>query len=480
MTQFSINTFKNKFEREVVRLMRDGKVPGMSILITKDNKPIYERAFGSREWKGGKPATIDTLYGIASITKSMTCVALLQLHQEGKLNIYDPISKYIPVKIGFEDDPITIHHLMCHASSIPSLSDYVFRIVNEDLELTEGTFPNFPMGNWDDFWFHVNDAKKEVLTPPGKKFYYFNGGFTMLSQIIASVSGKTYEEYMRNRVFDPLEMKRSAFSREELEKDEDVSKGYCGKVEKENIKRIPKPHLTGPFNSGAGGLNSSVRELTNYLLFHLNNGVFNGEQILDANLIHEMQKPHNTNLKGENFLLHKGKAAYGYGWSRIDNYHGYTLITHSGASGVSGGFIGFIPELKITYAQLYNVGWLARHLLDYAVILLMGKDPDTELPFIQRRDYFEKIVGKYEAYKKTITMEVVEKVGLLFLEGTLVEKFSFPLIPYSEDTTPLKFYVITPYGKMDVIFTLHENGEITFDYERHLMHKVNYRINKSS
>ncbi len=475
MTQFSMETFKEKFEREAVRLMRDDKVPGMSILITKDNKIVYERAFGSREWQGGKSATIDTLYGIASITKSMTCVALLQLYQEGKLNIYDPISKYIPVRIGFEEDPITIHHLMSHASSIPSLSDYVFRIVNEELFSGE-SFPNFPMGNWEDFWFHINDAKDEVLNPPGTKFYYFNGGYTMLSQIIAKVSGQTYEDYMKEHVFLPLEMKRSTFSRDELEKDEDVSKGYTSTTIDKNMKRIPKPHLSGPINSGAGGLNSSVRELTNYLLFHLNNGSFNGKQILNEDLIREMQKPHNTKLKGENFLLHNGKTTYGYGWSRVENYHGYTLITHSGASGVSGGFIGFIPELQITFAQLYNVGWFSRHLLDYASILLMGKDPEKELPFIKRRDYFEKIVGRYEAYKKTIVMDVVEKVGLLYLEGELVEKFSFPLIPSSEDITPLKFYVITPYGTMDVIFTFHEDGKITFDYERYLMHKVNYKI----
>lgn len=115
MTEISEGKFKEKFDREAVRLMRDSKVPGMSISITRNQQILYERAFGSREWQGGKPASIDTLYGIASITKSMTCVALLQLHQEGKLNIYDPISKYVPVKIGFEDDPITIHHLMCHA-----------------------------------------------------------------------------------------------------------------------------------------------------------------------------------------------------------------------------------------------------------------------------------------------------------------------------------------------------------------------------
>lgn len=469
-----MRNFKEKFDREAVRLMRDSKVPGMSILITKNQQLFYKRAFGSREWQGGKPASADTLYGIASITKSMTCVALLQLHQEGKLNIYDPISKYVPIKIGLEDNPITIHHLMCHASGIPSLSDYIFPIINE--ELFSGSSPNFPMGNWDDFWFHINDAKKEIITPPATKFYYFNGGFTILSQIISKISGVAYEKYMKDKVFSPLNMTRSTFSREELEKDENVSKGYAGETTKKKVKRIPKPHLSGPFNSGAGGLNSSVRELTNYLLFHLDNGSFNGKKILSEDLIKEMQKPHNTNLTGVNYLLHKGKSAYGYGWGLVENYHGFNIITHSGSSGVSGGFIGFIPELQVTFSQLYNVGWFPRHLMDYAFILLMGKDPDKELSFIERRNYFEKIIGKYKAYKKTVVMEVVDKAGLLFLEGEMVEKFSFPLIPYSEEATPKKFYIITPYGKMDVVFSLHKNGKISFDFDRYLMHKVNYII----
>ncbi|MFW9777882.1 MAG: serine hydrolase [Candidatus Heimdallarchaeota archaeon] len=477
MKEIEIRDFKRKFDREAVHLMRDNKVPGMSILITKKQEVFYERAYGSREWQGGKPASLDTLYGIASITKSMTCVGILQLHQEGKLNIYDPISKYVPLTIGFEEDPITIHHLMCHASGIPSLSDYVFPIINE--ELFVGGIPNFPMGNWDDFWFHMNDAKKEVLNAPRKKFYYFNGGFTILSQIISKVAGVSYEQYMREKIFSPLGMKRSTFSRDELEKDKDASRAYGEETQKKKLKRIPKPHLSGPFNSGAGGLNSTVRELTNYLLFHLNNGSFNGNQILKEDLILEMRKPHNTNLTGRNFLLHRGKSAYGYGWGVVENYHGYTLITHSGSSGVSGGYIGFIPELEVTYAQLYNIGWLPRHLIDYAFLLLMGKEPDKELPFIERRDFFEKIVGKYEAYKKTVKMEIVEKAGLLYLEGELIEKFSFPLIPSSEASTPHKFHVVNPYGTMDVEFTFHANGEITFDYERHLMHKVNYKLRNS-
>ncbi|MHA2334800.1 MAG: serine hydrolase, partial [Candidatus Hodarchaeales archaeon] len=433
--------------------MRDNKIPGMSVLISREGQIFYQRAFGSREWRGGKPATIDTLYGIASITKSMTCVAILQLYQEGKLNIHDPVSNYLPVKLGFDDNPITIHHLMCHASGIPSLHDYVFPIVNE--ELTLGELPNFPMGNWEDFWFHINDAKNELISLPGSKFYYFNGGFTILGQIIEKVSEIPYERYVKEYILLPLEMNRSTFSREELEKDEDASMGYTGIKDKNTLKRKPRPHLSGPFNSGAGGLNSTVLELTNYLQFHLNVGEFNGKNILKEDLIREMQKPHNTNLTTDTYLIHKGKTAYGYGWRIVEDYHGYTLISHAGGSGVSGGFIAFLPELNVTYAQLYNIGFLTRHLMDYALLLLIGKDPDEELVFIKRRRHYKKITGKYEAYKKIITMSIIEKSGMLYLEGELDEKFSFPLIPHTTDPEVMNFYIITPFGKMDVNFTQH-------------------------
>lgn len=468
---FDFKTFKEQFDREAVKLMREQSVPGLSVLITKENEVIYDRSFGSREWQGGKPANSDTIYGIASMTKSITCVAILQLQEQGKLNINDPISKYIPVTIGFPNQPITIHHLMCHASGIPSLHDYVFPILNE--ELFESNQPKFPMGNWDDFYFHINDAKDEVISKPGEKFYYFNGGFTLLSQIVAKVSGIKYEDYVKQNILIPLQMFRSTFSREDLEKDSNASKGYDSKQVDKKLKRSPKPHLVGPFNSGAGGLNSTVKELTNYLQFHLNEGNVDGKQLLSKESILEMRKPHNKNLKTDSFLLNNSQRAYGYGLSVYENYHGYTLISHSGASGVSGGVIGFIPELKLTFAMLYNVGWMSLHLMDLALVLLMGKSPDDEIPFFKRRKHINRIIGIYEGYKKVITATIKYENNMLVLETIDITKETLPLIPKDiTDPECMNFYVFMPYGIMDVDFRRDINDNIIFEFERNLMHKV--------
>ncbi len=466
----TLEQFRSAFEAEAVKLMRDNKVPGMSVLITKGGKVFYERAFGAREWEGHKPATPDTIYGIASMTKSMTSLAILQLQERGKLNVQDPISKHIPVDLG---EDITIHDLMCHGSGIPSLKDYVFPITNEDLAIAD--YPKFPMGNWEDFYFHVNDAKDWVMYPPGKKFYYFNGGYTMLGKIVEKASGMGYEEYVKKNILDVLGMERSTFYREDLDEMEDVSKGYAYKPEGESFSRIPKPHTTGPFNSSAGGLNSTVRDLTKYLRMHLDKGTYEGKRLLSEELISEMYKPHNTNIKGVANLLVPGKRAYGYGFGVYD-FFGHTLITHGGASGVSGGQVAFIPELDLTFTWLYNVFGMPSHLMYYALYLLVGKNPDKEMPFIRRRKHFNKLMGKYSIYRNINSAEIVSREGLLQIKQTFNGKTVLtPLIPVNEDVEPWEFRAYGPYGYLDVEFTEHENGEITFDYERDLFRKQEYR-----
>ncbi|MHA2249922.1 MAG: serine hydrolase domain-containing protein [Candidatus Kariarchaeaceae archaeon] len=473
MTEFDINHFKKVYEREIVKLLREAKVPGLSVLISKDGETLYERNFGSREWEGSKPATSDTLYGIASMTKSMTSTAILMLHEQGKLNIHDPISKYLPVTINYQNTAITIHDLMCHGSGLPNLASYSTSLRNEDL--TPFKMPNIPMGNWDDFYFYVNEAQDWLVSKPGEKFYYNNDGYTMLSQIIAKVSGMKYEDYMEKELLHPIGMTRSTFDREKLEKDDNVSKGYSTEFEKKELLRKPKPHLSGMFNSGAGGLNSSSREMTKYLQFHLNGGRHGDKQLLSADLIAEMQKPHNTNIQGESYFLYEKKAAYGYGLSIIEDFHGVKVVTHGGASGVSGGLVAFIPELGITYTHLYNVGWLGGHIMYMALLALLGKDPE-DLPYIKRRKHFRKLKGDYIAYKKNVEVKVIEKEGLLYIEEEVLEKNTYPLIPvYPKDPHPTDFYLYYPYGLLLIQFHLQGDGSVSFDYERNLMKKVDYR-----
>ena len=470
---FDLARFKPVYEREVVKSMRDGSVPGMSVLITRNGETLYERNFGSREWVGTKPATSDTLYGIASMTKSMTCVAILMLHEQGKLNIDDPISKYIPVKLQKDNIPITIHNLMSHSSGLPNLGSYGVSIRNEDLTPFKGQ--NIPMGNWDDFYFYVNDAQDWLLHNPGEKFYYNNDGFTMLSQIIAKVSHMSYEDFLSENLLKPIGMNRSTFYREDLESDENASKGYSSQPAKDGMKREPKPHLSSKFNSGAGGLNSSTAEMTKYLLFHLNNGKVGDKQLVSPELLAKMYEPHNQHVPTENFLLFSNPPAYGYGLSIVDDYHGYKLIRHGGASGVAGGIIILIPELDITYTHLYNVGWFTMHLTHIALYSLLGMDP-TEVPYLKRRAHYRTLQGEYVGYMKNIQGKVSLKSGLLYFETEIVEKSSVPLIPVNpKETEPLTFYMYSPYGRLTVSFTIQADGSVTFDYERNLMKKVDYR-----
>jgi CubicO group peptidase (beta-lactamase class C family) len=475
MSAINIQEFKERFERESVKVMRDSKVPGMSIYITQDGEPIYARAFGLREKKDVKPATINTLWGVSSITKSITCMGILQLYEKGKLNIHDPISEYIPVKLCFKDQPITLHHLMCHGSGLPALHSFVFSQMNQ--ELYKANVPDFPFGNWDDFYFHVNDAKGEVLSPPNTKYYYWNGGFALLSQIIAKVSDKSFEEYIKENILEPLEMHRSTFFAEEAAKDEDVSRGYNFTLKDNKLNRFPKDLLSGPFIAGSGGLISSVVEITNFLYSHLNGGEFKGKKLLNAGLIKEMRNSHNKNLKVKNNEYYiDAIETYGYGWKIYENYYGHTLITHQGVSGVTGGNVGFVPELNLTFAQLYNVSWLPTYLLHVAFALLLGHDPDL-LPYNKRKKHYIALCGRYEAYKKIITLKIIEKEGLLYLiDDNWQEKGVYPLIPKDNDPEVMDFYILQPSGSLEIPFTKHENGQITFDYERYLMHKKTIKL----
>ncbi len=470
--EVDMKNFAKKFEKEVVKVMRDLKVPGISVYITRDNNEVYNRSFGLREsGKNVKPATKDTLYGVSSITKSITCFGILQLHEQGKLNIEDPVSKYVPFDLQFKDKPILIKHLMSHSSGVPSLNTFYFS--QQSQKLVRNNPPEFPMGNWDDFYFHLNEASTEILSPPDTKYYYWNAGFVLLGQIIEKISGQKYEEYIDKNILTPLGMNRSTFSNKKAEEDSDTSRGFNYGLANNEMFREPKDLLSGPFIAGAGGLISSVREMTNYILCHVNGGEYKGVRILGEDLVKEMWQPHNKNVQAQYFHFYPDMSAtYGYGWKIFENFFGYRLITHGGMSGVSGGWIGFIPELQLTYVQLQNVNWIPLHLMLNAFALLLGKDPEEAIPFYKKKKHLKALSGRYETYKRTLKIDIQLRDGLLFLtDENWVDKNITPLIPKNDDPECMDYYIITPAGKMDVLFTKHGNGEITFDWERFIFHK---------
>ena len=464
----SLGEVAEKFEGLIVDLMARDHVPGLSLAIVKDGKIAYARGFGARSLKDSLPATAQTLYGIGSCTKSFTALAIMQLAEQGKLSVHDPVKKYLPeFKIGKEENPITIHHMLSHSSGIPDLGSADIEI-DRFLGIDEKWVP---LTSFEDAMLFINGAKDEVATEPGKKFFYLNEGYTLLGWIIEKVSNMRYEDYIKEKILKPLKMNRSAFLNEKLEKDVDVATPYFVQRKEGTLMPISSAYPIDRLAYAAGGLASSVTELTNYLITCMSGGIFEGTRILNSALLAEMYKPHIDTGVSTFF----GKRWYGYGWRTDENFFGHKVVGHSGSVAVSSADLRFVPDLNIGVAVASNNGMAESIYMIAPVVVafLMGKDPMKEIPIFEIERKMGMLVGEYESYKGIMKVSVIRKGGILFVESKdkLAEQ-SFALIPENDRLENLKFYIPAGGIRMPAEFVVGSSGKIDLCIERNRFHKI--------
>jgi len=468
----------NILENMIVSLMMESKVPGASFVVVAGDEVIYAKAFGARNIEQNIPATVDTLYGIGSCTKSYTALAIMQLVQEGKLDVQDPVSKYLNFKLGKRSNPITIHHLLTHSSGIPNLGSADV-LINRYLGEEKSWIPS---SSWDDFYRHVNGATQWMTPEPGQRFAYSNNSYTLLGEIIEKVSTLKYEDYIKKYILDPLNMKNSIFKKEEFEKYTDVMTAYYPKVEKGNILEvIPASHPFDKFIYAPGGLISSVMDQVNYLKVYLNEGKFEGQQILESSLLNEMEKIHFKTELVQNTVGGFGKEGYGYGWVIIEDFFGEKFLAHPGGTATSTAFLGLVPNRKLGIACASNSATGANLMAMVPILLssfLLGADPMKDLKFFQVEQKLSMLTGVYETYKGFLKVKVVKVGPFLYIEpedGLLAfnQGISIPLIPENEDIEDFKFYTLSGAGgRMSIDFVVEEGGKIDFLMERNRFRKV--------
>lgn len=466
--QVSLEGVIEKFEGLVAEGMMRDRVPGLSLAVVVGGQVVYARGFGARSFKDNQPATPHTLYGIGSCTKSFTALAIMQLMEHGKLDVHDPVKKHLPeFKIGKDDNPITIHHLLTHSSGIPDLGGASIEIVRM-LGVDEKWVP---FSSFEDLMLHVNGAKDEVAADPGKRFFYLNEGYELLGMIIERVSGMRYEYYVRDKILRPLKMNRSTFLKEEFEKDADVMTPYFKEKKNGTVVATPTVHPIDRLSYADGGLMSSVIEVTNYLIANMNHGVFEGTKLLDSRLLQEMHKPHVQT----NFPTLFGKMWYGYGWLMEDEFFGHSLIGHSGHTGASSANLWFVPDLNIGAIYACNAGGDESLSLIPPVILafLIGKDPLKEIPVFEIEKKMGMLIGEYEGYKGVTKVSVVRKGGILLLESEKkLGEGSYPLIPESDKLENLRFYIPMAGARTPAEFVIDASGKVDLFVDRYRFHKV--------
>ncbi|MBC7122159.1 MAG: serine hydrolase [Pseudothermotoga sp.] len=448
----------SKLEDFILEKMRQTKMPALSIALIQDGQIVYKRGFGFRVLETYAPADENTVYGVGSITKSFTALAIVKLAEERKIDLEKPVEEYLPIKLRPFGEPVRVKHLLYHASGIPSLG-YAEAFIDGAFGLGDGWLP---VKDPQDVLLFAKDAESWAFTKPNERFFYSNSGYVMLGKIVSTVTGMSYEEYVKRYILEPLGMTRSYFSRDEVEKDPNVAAGYVLDPQGHHVRK-PFPYGI----SSDGGLLSNVLDLSKYLLFYINKGELEGARIVSKESIESMEEGR-IPVPWESF----GDEKYGFGWIIHPNFLGEKLVEHSGSVLIYTGFVGYIPAKKIGVAVLSNcAGYPLSNIGMYALALMLKKDPDEEFDFVKFDKILHKLVGRYEGYKKSVAFDVKRNGDFLLMEMVSRNlKLSSVLVPEKVEKEYVKCFTLQNFRKMDVEFFIEPN-RVTMIYERYKLIK---------
>jgi CubicO group peptidase (beta-lactamase class C family) len=326
----------------VERARREFDVPGIAVAIVKDGRAVFEKGYGVRTLGQPKPIAPDTLFGIASNTKAFTAAALAMLVDEGKIQWDDPVVKHLPA---FQmHDPyvtreLTVRDTLVHRSG---------------LGLGAGDLM---------FWPQTDLSRDEVVrrlrfvkpaTSFRSRYAYDNILYLVAGQIVGAASGRSWDDFIAERIFRPLGMTRSNTSVRLNPKGGDVATPHAP------LDGKPVPVEPSEFDNNApcGGINSSVRDMAKWIAMQLNEGDAGGQRLFTAARSREMWSPQTImpvpaatepalRAVAPNF------QAYGLGWV-LSDYRGRKIVHHTGGLAGYVSRVTLVPDLKLGIVVLTN------------------------------------------------------------------------------------------------------------------------------
>lgn len=385
-----------RLEQYISEIMQDENISGAAVAVSQHGQVLYAKGLGVGDIDKGQAVTPQTIFGVASVTKSFTALAIMKLAEEGRLSVQDPVIKHLPEFSlpGVEHiGEIQIHHLLSHTTGIPPR--------RRRQELTA----------FAEHLEYLSTEPVEMLGQPGEFVSYCNDAFLLLGAIIERLSGERYVDYITANIVKPLSMERSTLDTDALESLADVSTPYVYNRKDQRLEAQPWPRL-GNYEVG-GAVRSCVMDLLKYGSVYVGNA-----PVVKSESLRQMYTP--VAPVGRN-------SYYCYALKTTPQHAGFTLVEHGGGQpGVSANF-GFVPEKALVVAVLTNVTgvsaarmWLAA--VNTALDLPLEYSTATEQAGEQAAKQ-ERFIGVYasdEGAKLTISLEQ----GSLHAES---EGLKFPL-----------------------------------------------------
>jgi D-alanyl-D-alanine carboxypeptidase len=414
-----------QLDAHVLSYVAQDKFTG-AVLVARDGKPVLERAYGmaNREWS--VPNTVDTKFRLGSITKQFTAALILQLEENGKLSVGDPVSKYV-TDCPPAWDKVTIHHLLSHTSGIPNFTSFPDYGKTKSLPVTAAALVD-------------RFRSKPLEFEPGAKWNYSNSGYVLLGYIIEKVAEKPYAEVLRANILDPLGMKDTGYDDPKT-----ILHGRASGYEPKDKGWRNADYIDMTVPHAAGAMYSTVGDLLKW-----DQSFYDGPQILSAASKAKMFTPVKNN--------------YAYGWG-VEKQGAHNRVSHGGGIDGFATWIARFPDDRLTIVILSNneaapAGKVGNEL----ATLAFGEkipQPKTHTAVKIKPDVFDAYAGRYELAPGFV-MNFWREGETFWTQAT--GQPTAEIFPESETTFFLKIvdaqvtFVTDATGKATGL-VLHQNGE---------------------
>jgi len=309
-----VTRLQTELEPEITEVIKSGRLPGFAIGVVKNGKLIYAKGFGVAKLGTGTPVTSRSLFHMASVTKTFVATAVMQLVEQGKIDLDAPITKYLPY-FKMDDEryrDIKVRQMLSHTSGIPDTTNYHW----DQPEYDDGALERFVRST----------ANQKLIFAPGEKFAYSNTAYEILGDLISKVSGETFEDYVQHHILTPLGMKDSTLL---------VRQANASLLTSPHVEEGGKPVVSKvfPYNRAhapSSTLYSNIDDMSRWAIANLNHGELDGRRILKRETAELMWQP----------VVSAFNMKEGLSWFTKD-LQGHRLVMHDG------GDVGFESRLLL-------------------------------------------------------------------------------------------------------------------------------------
>ena len=417
---------------ELFRAWNRPDSPGAAVAVVDHGKIVYEKGFGCANLEYGIPIKPDTIFHVASVSKQFTAMAVVLLEQDGKLSIEDDVHKYLP-ELPDYGHPLTLRNLLQHTSGI------------------RDQWETLALAGWDSRDVITQDQilrllfrQKELNFPPGTRWLYSNGGFTLLAEVVKRASGQPLPQFCAERIFGPLGMSHSHFH---LELEEIVpNRAYSYEIGDHGFAFAPLNYA----NVGATSLFTTAGDLARWL-----------DNFREPKVGHQAAI---ARLEEVGVLSSGKKTGYALGLD-VGTYRGLRTISHDGGDAGYRATVLWFPDQQMGIAIVsnlgeFNPGALAREVADLllASAFTKPKAPERVAPHHEAIKIdpvlFDKFVGSYESDGTAGFILTYTREGDRFYTQAVGQP-RFEMLPESESTFFIKDF------DAQVTFPTDPNGKVT-------------------